>query len=174
MKPKGNLKQKAEYYWTYYKWHAAIILLIAAAAVYVISAIVQGKQSDPYTIYVVNQYLDSGQKDEIVEDTAKILGKETEEILLDDSVELDPENLRTNAVTGGAEKITTEYFAGGLDVLIAPENVVNYYQELGGIKETIPLKGNTFWNMGEDYYFCVMKSSGHLEETEVLIQNSVR
>lgn len=44
-------------------------------------------------------------------------------------------------MTGGAEKITTEYFAGGLDVLIAPENVVNYYQELGGIKETIPLKG---------------------------------
>ena len=64
MKQKGNLKQKAEYYWTYYKWHAAIILLIAAAAVYVISAVVQGKQSDPYTIYVVNQYLDSGQKDD--------------------------------------------------------------------------------------------------------------
>ena len=173
MKQKGNLKQKAEYYWMYYKWHAAIILLIAAAAVYVISAVVQGKQSDPYTIYVVNQYLDSGQKDEIVEETAKILGKETEEILLDDSVELDRKT-EGECSDRRRREDHDRIFCGRSGRFDRTENVVNYYQELGGIKETIPLKGNTFWNMGEDYYFCVMKSSGHLEETEVLIQNSVR
>ncbi len=197
MKHLSGLKKKAQYYWMYYKWTAAVIFLSAAVILYFAVTVRAGRAEDKYTVYVVNQYMDSGQKEQIAQEMADVIGMDAAEILIDDSVQFYPENLNTSAVSGGAEKITTEYFAHGLDLLIAPAEVAGYYCGLGGLTELsgmeydedtetlqgqdrdgktitcgLSLENNSVWQISDEetYYLCVMNGSGHEKESKELIR----
>lgn len=130
----------------YYKGRAAAVLLILILAVYLVSVFSRGQEDDKYSILVVNNYMEGQAKEQLEKAVSACLGISEEQVSVDDSAQLDLSDGRKMAVSGGPEKITTEYFAHSLDVMIAPEDIVEYYSKLGGLKE---LSGLSKKNLSE-------------------------
>ena len=136
-----KIRKKAEYILTYYKGWMMAALLSVIFTIYIGSVFTEDNKEEKYSILVVNNYIESQSKEQLKKATAKSLGILEEQVYIDDSVQLDFDDVRKMTVLGGLEKITTQYFANALDGMLAPKEVVAYYSKLGGLTELSSLLG---------------------------------
>ena len=167
-------RERVSYFWDYYKWHVILTAALLLLVIWVITSFL-GEEELLLNVYLINTGTRLGATEEIAEDFKKENRIGDGKVLLDATLFVDTQDFNENAYSGSLEKITTEVFAHDLDVMIAPMDVVEYYEERGAVDagSAISLEGSR-WEEAlgmQDVPLCIcmVKNSERKDMAEAFI-----
>ncbi len=174
----SKTREKIEYFWMYYKWYVIIPVSILLMIVWVIRCFL-GEEEMLLNVYLINSGTHSEVTEEIAGDFKRKQRLGEGQVLIDASLTIDLDNLKGTAMTGSLEKVTTDVFAHELDVMIMPEDILDYYDELGAVEKTsaVSLEGSRWEEQlgsEEPLYICVVKNSQRREAAEAFVRYMVK
>lgn len=122
----GTLKEKANYLFYYYKWHALAIIVIAWVVISLIVTIVTHKDPAFYGVIVNGTMVNDDPT--FVEDFAKLIEVDTskEEVVLEADMYLNWDEKDTMTVST-SQKIAVYVSAGDVDIIQSDVSAMNYY-----------------------------------------------
>lgn len=128
-----TFKEKVIYYNNYYRLATIVVIAIIAAAAYLIYSIVTPKPETVLYAAVLNSAIDEQTASTLQTDFGEKLGidPKTQEILIDTSFYLGNDSNVSEYSMATEQKLATFFYAGQIDVIIAPESVFANYAHLG-------------------------------------------
>lgn len=121
------LKKKLEYIKDYYLKAAIAIIVIASVVIYMLLVIILPKDEVALRLVAINDTYTQEDKDFLIEDFGKVIdyNPDKQEISIQDSFFLDPENLNSNV----QDQIMIYTLSGTLDVIIADKEIFTLYAQ---------------------------------------------
>ncbi|WFR57997.1 hypothetical protein QA584_02735 [Anaerocolumna sp. AGMB13025] len=130
-------KEKITYFNNYYRVATIVIIAVIAAVIYLIYNIVTPKPEPVLYAAVINSAIDTETAQNLQTDFGNKLGidPKTQEIMIDTSFFLGSDSNVSEYSMSVQQKLSTYFFAGQIDVLIAPESFFANYAHLGNLSK---------------------------------------
>jgi hypothetical protein len=127
-----SFHEKLEYINAYYKYKLLATIIILGIIISLFYTILTPKDETVFNAAILNQYLDSQKKDELITDFSKYLDiSEKQNIVFDDSFYMSDNNSPITASSTALEKLQTYVYTNQLDVIIADESVFKDFANWG-------------------------------------------
>jgi hypothetical protein len=149
-------KEKLEYFNSYYRNKTIAILAILAFIIYAVYSMLTPKPETVLYAAVINYALDEESAVTLQEDMGKILNinPKTEEIMIDTSFYMGTEGDVSQFSLSNQQKLGTYFYAGDIDVLIAPESDFAGYAYNGTFsKISDQLPTDLYTKLTDSFYF---------------------
>ncbi len=151
-----TFKEKVTYFNNYYRLKVIVIILLIAGAVYMAYSILSPKPETVFYAAVINSAMDDETVATVQSDFAGKLGidPKTQEIMIDSSYQLGSEGNVSEFSISAQQKLGTYFYAGQIDVIIAPESVFADYARLGNLsKLSDELPTDLFTKLTDSFYY---------------------
>ncbi len=174
---KMNFKKKLKYIWDYYKWHIIISIAIIAVASSLIKDMRLNNLPSYINILLVNASPSFSPEDELIGDIAAYSQVDLNEykISVDSSIVLDDGSSFSQFAIGSAQKFLAMYAAHDVDVMIAPEPVIEMYLKSGIFADPLELLDETeierLKKCGCTFYYRKLKEMTNPEEWDETLEN---
>ncbi|MCR4656023.1 MAG: hypothetical protein K5770_07335 [Lachnospiraceae bacterium] len=126
---KMSTKEKCRYILDYYKWHIIVSIFILAVTISLIKDMRANNRPSYLNILLINTSPSFNSEDELTGDIADYCDVDLNEykISVDSSMFLEEDSSYSPFAMGSAQKFLAVYAAGEVDVMIAPESVIEMY-----------------------------------------------
>lgn len=126
---KMNTKEKCKYILDYYKWHIIVTVFILAVAFSLIKDMMANNRPSYLNILLINTAPSFNPEDGLTGDIADYSDVDLNEykINVDSTMYLENDSSYSPFAMGSAQKFLAVYAAGEVDVMIAPESVIEMY-----------------------------------------------
>ena len=130
---KMSLQKKAEYLWTYYKWHLIGLVLLLIFTGLLLRDISYGSKPSYINVIMMNTQPGFDPVEQLVPDLYDLSGVDPEEyrINIDTTMYISDSPAAAQITMGSEQKLLALYAAKEADVMIAPESVVEHYLQAG-------------------------------------------
>ncbi|MGB8453947.1 MAG: hypothetical protein WCD89_16675 [Anaerocolumna sp.] len=132
-----TFKEKITYFNNYYRVTTLVIIAVIFALAYLAYSILTPKPKTVLYAAVINSIVDEQTAATLQTDFGKKLDidPKTQEIMIDTSFFLGDDDNVSEYSMSSQQKLGTYFFAGQIDVIIAPESVIASYAHLGNLSK---------------------------------------
>ncbi len=157
-----TLKEKISYFNSYYRLKTLVSIGIVAFMAYMAYTMLTPKPETILYTAVINSALDDEMATALQNDFGQQLGidTETQEIRVDTSYFLGSEDNASEYTLSTEQKLVTYFYAGEIDVLIAPESVFSKYAGFGYFsKLSDQLPTDLCTALADSFYYAATEES---------------
>lgn len=151
-----TFKEKMAYFNSYYKYKTLAVIAILAFIIYGVYSILTPKPETVLYTAVINYALNDECAATLQEDMSRILNinSKNQEVLIDTSFYIGTEGDVSQFSLSNEQKLSTYFYAGEIDVVIAPESDFSryaYYGNFSKISDQLPT--DLYSSLTDAFYF---------------------
>ncbi len=151
-----TFKEKVTYFNNYYRVTTIVIIGVVLSLTYLVYSILSPKPETILYAALINSPLDEESAQALQSDFGRKLDidPETQEIMIDTSYMLGTDGNVSEYSLSSEQKLVTYFYAGQIDVIIAPESVFSNYAHLGNfVKLTNEMPTDLCTALADSFYY---------------------
>ncbi len=167
-----STKEKLSYIWDYYKWHIIITVALLAISISLAKDIRHNKMPSFINVLMANASPYFDPENRLVSDIAEYgeVDLNSQRISVDSSILIDNDSTSPLAM-GSAQKLLAMYAANEVDVMIAPESVIDFYLKTKIFADPLELldeaQAKRLKDAGYEFYYRKLSEMTDPEEEEM-------